>query len=99
MASWGKERDRRGLGFALIDYSGAHAAGIAEVSLNRSTGTIRVHDFWCVLDCGVAVQPDNVVVQTESSIIYGLGMSLSERISIKDGASNSRTSTIIGCHG
>ena len=79
MATWGKERDRRGFGFALIDYSGANAAGIAEVTLNRSTGTIRVHDFWCPLDCGVAVQPDNVVVQTESSIIYGLDMSLSER--------------------
>jgi isoquinoline 1-oxidoreductase beta subunit len=32
------------------------------------------------------VQPDNVVAQTESSIVYGLGMALSERITIKDGA-------------
>jgi isoquinoline 1-oxidoreductase subunit beta len=86
MADWGKKRDGRGLGFAFIDYSGTLTAGIAEVSLNRSAGTIRVHDFWCVLDCGIAVQPDNVVAQTESSIVYGLGMSLSERISIKDGA-------------
>jgi isoquinoline 1-oxidoreductase beta subunit len=31
------------------------------------------------------VQPDNVVAQTESSIVYGMGMTLSERISIKDG--------------
>jgi isoquinoline 1-oxidoreductase beta subunit len=30
------------------------------------------------IDCGVAVQPDNIVAQTESSIVYGLGMSLSE---------------------
>lgn len=86
MANWGKKRDGRGLGFAFIDYSGTLTAGIAEVSLNRSAGTIRVHNFWCVLDCGIAVQPDNVVAQTESSIVYGLGMSLSERISIKDGA-------------
>ena len=46
----------------------------------------RVHNFWCTLDCGIPVQPDNVVAQTESSIVYGLGMSLTERISIKDGA-------------
>jgi len=45
-----------------------------------------VHNFWCTIDCGVAVQPDNVIAQTESSIVYGLGMTLSERISIKDGA-------------
>jgi isoquinoline 1-oxidoreductase subunit beta len=86
MADWGGKRDGRGLGFAFIDYSGTLTAGIAEVSLDRGSGQIRVHHFWCTLDCGIAVQPDNVVAQTESSIVYGLGMSLTERISIKDGA-------------
>jgi len=85
MASWGKKRDGRGLGVAFIDYSGSQLAGIAEVSLDRTNGQIRVHDFWCTIDCGVAVQPDNVVAQTESSIVYGLGMSLSERITVKNG--------------
>ena len=50
---------------------------------SRSTarsGQIKVHNFWCTIDCGVAVQPDNVVAQTESSIVYGLGVALSERI-------------------
>jgi isoquinoline 1-oxidoreductase beta subunit len=85
MADWGKKRDGRGLGFAFIDYSGTLTAGIAEVSLDRGSGEIRVHNFWCTIDCGIPVQPDNVVAQTESSIVYGLGMSLTERISIKDG--------------
>jgi isoquinoline 1-oxidoreductase subunit beta len=56
------------------------------VSLDRRSGQIKVHDFWCAIDCGIAVQPDNVVAQTESSIVYGLGMALTERITIKDGA-------------
>src|SRR5437870_4237283 len=86
MANWGKKRDGRGLGVAYIDYSGSQVAGIAEVSVDRANGQIRVHDFWCTIDCGVAVQPDNVVAQTESSIVYGLGMSLSERITVKNGA-------------
>ena len=86
MADWGRKRDGRALGFAYIDYSGSQVAGIAEVSLDRASGQIKVHNFWCTIDCGVAVQPDNVVAQTESSIVYGLGMTLSERISIKDGA-------------
>jgi isoquinoline 1-oxidoreductase beta subunit len=34
----------------------------------------------------VAVQPDNVIAQTESSIVYGIGLALTERISINDGA-------------
>jgi isoquinoline 1-oxidoreductase subunit beta len=86
MADWGKKRDGRGLGFAFIDYSGTLTAGIAEVSLDSGSGQIRVHNFWCTIDCGIPVQPDNVVAQTESSIVYGIGMSLTERISIKDGA-------------
>src|SRR5262249_771789 len=47
---------------------------------------VKVHNVWCAIDCGVAVQPDNVVAQTESSIVYGIGLALTERISIKDGA-------------
>jgi isoquinoline 1-oxidoreductase subunit beta len=86
MADWGRKRDGRGLGFAFIAYSGSLLAGAVEVSLERASGQIRVHNFWCAIDCGVAVQPDNVVAQSESSIVYGLGLALTERISIKDGA-------------
>jgi isoquinoline 1-oxidoreductase beta subunit len=85
MADWGRKRDGRALGFSFLDYSGSQVAGIAEVSLDRAGGQIKVHNFWCVIDVGIAVQPDNVVAQTESSIVYGLGMALTERISIKDG--------------
>ena len=86
MADWGRKRDGRGLGLAYIDYSGSQVAGIAEISVDRASGKIKVHHFWCTIDCGVAIQPDNVVAQTEGSIVYGLGMTLSERISIKNGA-------------
>ncbi len=86
MADWGKQREGRALGFAFIDYSDSLLGGIAEISLDRSSGQIKVHNFWCVMDCGIAVQPDNVVAQTESSIVYGLGMALTERITVKDGA-------------
>ena len=86
MAEWGKKREGRALGLSYLDYSGSQVAGIAEISLDRASGQIKVHNFWCTIDCGVAVQPDNVIAQTESSIVYGLGLTMSERISIKDGA-------------
>ena len=86
MAEWGKKRDGRALGFAYLDYSGSQVAGIAEISLNRTNGEIKVHNFWCTIDCGVAVQPDNVIAQQESSIVYGLGVALTEIITIKNGA-------------
>ena len=86
MAEWSRKRAGRGLGVAYLDYSGTQVAGIAEVSVDKQTGAIKVHNFWCVIDAGVAVQPDNVVAQTESAIVYGLGLALSERITIVDGA-------------
>jgi isoquinoline 1-oxidoreductase beta subunit len=86
MADWGTKRDRRGMGFAFLNYSDSLVAGAVEVSLERSTGKVAVHNFWCAIDCGIAVQPDNVAAQTESSIVYGLGLALMERITIKDGA-------------
>ena len=87
MAEWGKKRqDGRALGFAYIDYTGSQLGGIAEVSVDRASGVIRVHKFWCTIDCGIAIQPDNVIAQTESSIVYGLGLALTERITFHDGA-------------
>jgi isoquinoline 1-oxidoreductase beta subunit len=86
MANWGSKREGRGFGFAFLDYSGSQVAGIAEVSIDRGSGQIKVHNFWCTIDCGVAVQPDNVMAQSESSIVYGLGLALIERITVKNGA-------------
>ena len=85
MSDWQRKRNGRGLGFAYMDYSGTHVATAAEVSVNPKDGEIRVHDFWAALDCGVAVQPANVVAQSEGCIVYGLGLALSERITIANG--------------
>src|SRR5260370_16320820 len=61
------------------------SAGVAEVSVDRANGKIKVHNFWCAIDAGIAVQPRNLSAQTEGSIIYGLGHVLREKIVIKDG--------------
>jgi isoquinoline 1-oxidoreductase beta subunit len=85
MSEYRRAQPGRALGFAFADYSNTMLAGVAEVSIDRTSGAIRVHRFWCALDPGIAVQPDNIVAQTESSIVYGLGLATSERITIKDG--------------
>ena len=61
-------------------------AGVAEVSVDRTTGWIKVHNFWATIDCGLPVQPDNIVAQMEGGIVFGLGLALTEEISIRDGA-------------
>jgi isoquinoline 1-oxidoreductase beta subunit len=86
MADWGRKRDSTALGVAFIDYNDTLLSGVAEVSVDRATGQIKVHNFWCVMDCGIAVQPDNIVAQIEGGIVYGLGLALIEEISIQDGA-------------
>jgi isoquinoline 1-oxidoreductase subunit beta len=85
MADWGKKRNGSALGFTYMNYSGTQIALVAEVLLDRGSGKLRVPNVWVALDPGIAVQPDNIVAQTESSIVYGLGFALSERITIDDG--------------
>jgi isoquinoline 1-oxidoreductase beta subunit len=86
MADWSGKRDNTALGCAFMNYNDTLISGVAEVSVDRSTGQIKVHNFWCVVDCGIAVQPDNIVAQFEGGIVYGLGLALTEEISIRDGA-------------
>jgi isoquinoline 1-oxidoreductase subunit beta len=86
MADWSRKRDNTALGCAFIVYNDTLIGGVAEVSVDHSTGQIKVQNFWCVADCGIPVQPDNVVAQFEGGIVYGLGLALTEEISIRDGA-------------
>jgi isoquinoline 1-oxidoreductase beta subunit len=85
MSQWDRKRTDRALGLAYIDYSGTQTAGVAEVSVDRKTGRVQVHQFWVAADHGIAVQPDNILAQTESSVVSGLGLALTERITIKNG--------------
>jgi isoquinoline 1-oxidoreductase subunit beta len=91
MAQWGTPRNGRALGIAFSEYGPSAAvasmiAGVAEISLNRSNGRIRVHNFWAAADVGMALNPDGVVSQLESAIVWGLSCALKERITMVKGA-------------
>jgi isoquinoline 1-oxidoreductase beta subunit len=86
MADWKRKRPGRGLGLAFADYHETLTAGIAEISVDRATGKIKVHNYWIVADPGLVVQPDNALAQIESAVIYGLSGALSEELTVKDGA-------------
>ena len=52
-------RDGRGLGVGTMVKDDTLAAGVAEVSVDRATGKIKVHNFWAAIDaghCGAAAQ-------------------------------------------
>ena len=87
MADWKKPRGKdRALGIAFSDYHESFSAGIAEVSLDRKTGRIKVHNYWIAGDAGIVVQPENAHAQLESAVVYGLGSALTEELTYKDGA-------------
>jgi len=86
MSSFRLKRPGRGLGIAFSDYHGTYSAGVAEVSLDRKTGKIRVHNYWVAVDPGMVIQPDHVHGQLESAVVYGLSAALLEELSVKGGA-------------
>ncbi len=85
MSDWTRPRGGRGLGVGTMVKDDTLAVGIAEVSVDRATGKIKVHNFWAAIDAGLAVQPRNIAAQTEGSIVYALGHVLREKITIRDG--------------
>jgi len=85
MSDWKRPRQGTALGVATMVKDDTLSAGVAEVSVDRSTGKLKVHNVWCAIDAGIAVQPRNLAAQTEGSIIYGLGHVLREKIVIRDG--------------
>jgi len=87
MSDWKKKRPAgRALGLAFADYHDSFSAGVAEVSVDKASGKIKVHDFWIAVDPGLVIQPENAHAQLESAIIYALSGALSEELTVKDGA-------------
>lgn len=73
----------RARGVALCESFGSIVAEVAEVSLQD--GKPRVHKVTVAIDCGIAVNPNIIAQQMESSVIFGLGAALHQRVDIKAG--------------
>jgi len=86
MSDWKRKRPDRGMGIAFAEYHGTLSAGVAEVSVNRGSGAIKVHNYWIAVDPGLVIQPENTHAQLESAVVYGLSAALVEELTIKGGA-------------
>ncbi len=84
-AGWGTPLPSgRALGIAVHRFGDSYAAQVAEVSVSDD-GTPRVHRVVCAVDCGMALDPDNIRAQMESGIVYGLSAALFGEITLKNG--------------
>jgi isoquinoline 1-oxidoreductase beta subunit len=86
MSDWSAPRpEGRALGVSVSERSGSLGAGVAEVSIDKASGKIRVHKAWVAVDGGLVVQPEMARANIESGILYGLSSVLHERVTIKEG--------------
>ena len=84
-AGWGSPAPAgRFRGIAVAESFHSYVAQVAEISLTKS-GRPRVHRVVCAVDCGVAVNPDQVRAQMEGGIGFGLGAILKSRITLDNG--------------
>ena len=84
-SGWGKPLPAgQGRGIALCTGFGSFIAQVVQVSIERDA-TVKPTRAWCVVDCGVQVNPDTIRAQMESGIVFGLSAALHGEITIKDG--------------
>ncbi|MHB8455013.1 MAG: xanthine dehydrogenase family protein molybdopterin-binding subunit [Acidiferrobacterales bacterium] len=82
---WGRPAPAgRHRGIAVAESFGSFAAQVAEISISER-GRIRVHRVVCAIDCGIVVNPDTVVAQMQSAIVFGLSAALDGEITIRNG--------------
>jgi len=82
----GKAGEKRARGIAVHESFNTAVAQVVEVTV-RADNTFRVDRVVCAVNCGLAVNPDNVRAQMEGGIGYGLSAALYGAITIKDGGS------------
>ena len=81
---WHKPRkDNTGKGVAIVERSGAFTAAVAEVA--RINGKVKVIKITVAIDSGIAVNPDNIVAQTEGCVVMGLTAAYKSGLTIEKG--------------
>jgi nicotinate dehydrogenase subunit B len=75
----------RGFGLACGLDAGTYVAHVAEVTVDSSTGIVRVDRMVCAQEMGVVVNPVGATMQMEGCITQGLGYALMEHIRFRGG--------------
>ena len=84
-ADWGKPLPagvHRGIA-QFMGY-GSYSAAVAEVSVSDK-GKVRVHRMVLALDCGHAVNPDQIAAQVEGSVAFGLSATFYGECTVENG--------------
>jgi isoquinoline 1-oxidoreductase len=74
-----------GYGITCTNYLNTYVATIAHVSVNKSTGKVKVEHVVCAQDMGEIINPQGAKLQIEGGITMGLSAALSEEIEFSGG--------------
>jgi isoquinoline 1-oxidoreductase beta subunit len=84
LADWNEPLPKgHGRGVAFLRGFGSLTAEVAEVSV--SGGDLRVHRVSCAVDCGTAVNPQQIRAQFEGGVIFGLSAAAFGEITVEQG--------------
>jgi isoquinoline 1-oxidoreductase subunit beta len=72
-----------GRGIAYAEAFRTHLAHVVELSV--TSGLVKIHRITCVIDCGVALDPEICRNSIEGGTVWGLGAAFKSNISFRDG--------------
>jgi len=84
-AGWGKPGLGQGRGIAQHYCFWTHVAAVADVSVDKSDGAVKVHRIVFAVDCGPVINPDPLVAQFEGGGILALSTALKEQVMFSNG--------------
>jgi isoquinoline 1-oxidoreductase beta subunit len=70
-------------GMAYTEAFRTHIAHVVELSVDDNL--VKIHRIVCVIDCGVALDPDITKNSIEGGTVWGLGVAFKSNISFKNG--------------
>ena len=70
----------RGLSYVKYELVRTYVGVVADVTVNRSTGKVRVERFYCAHDCGQIINPNGLANQIEGNIVQTVSRTLIEEL-------------------
>ncbi|WP_320836928.1 xanthine dehydrogenase family protein molybdopterin-binding subunit [Zhongshania sp.] len=83
-ANWGQSASGMSQGIAVMGHWNSFIAQVVEVSVSANR-ELTVHRVVSAVDCGTAVNPNLVIAQVESAVIFALSSVLFGEILLEDG--------------
>jgi isoquinoline 1-oxidoreductase subunit beta len=85
-AGW-KKALSKGIGRGLAQHAcfGSYVAQVAELTVNKKDGRIKINRIVAAVDCGPVVNPGPLVAQIKGGIIMSLGTALKEEVKFANG--------------